>query len=110
MCRLVSIKQPFNTSYNRKCNGLTERVNGVLKAMLKRIQEHPKDWDQYLPAILFAYREVPQVSTGFSPFRTVAWAHRVRGTMQVLNELWVGSDDPEIKAEGKTICCDGQPL
>ena len=27
-----------------------------------------KDWDQLLPYLLFAYREVPQSSTGFSPF------------------------------------------
>jgi transposase InsO family protein len=33
--RLVSVKQLFTTPYNPKCNGLCERMNGVLKAMLK---------------------------------------------------------------------------
>ena len=27
-----------------------------------------KDWDKLIPYILFAYREVPQESTGFFPF------------------------------------------
>jgi hypothetical protein len=44
-------------------------MNGVLKSMLKKLyQERPNDWDRYLPAVLFAYREVPQASTGFSTF------------------------------------------
>jgi hypothetical protein len=33
--RLVSVKQLFTTPYNPKCNGLCERMNEVLKAMLK---------------------------------------------------------------------------
>ena len=30
--------------------------------------ERPNDWDKYLPALLFAVREIPQESLGFSPF------------------------------------------
>ena len=60
ICRLISIKQSFTTPYHPMANGLNERFNGTLKAMLKRMcQERPKDWDRYLPAALFAYREVP---------------------------------------------------
>ena len=67
--RLIRVKQLFSKPYNPKCNGLCERVNGVLKAMLRKMcEEKPRDWDRHLPALLFAYREVPQVSTGFSPF------------------------------------------
>ncbi|XP_060567436.1 uncharacterized protein LOC132726182 [Ruditapes philippinarum] len=69
VCRLVSLKQLFTTPYNPKCSGLCERMNGILKRMLKKMcQERPKDYDRYLSAVLFAYREVPQSSTGFSPF------------------------------------------
>ena len=57
VCRLISLKQLFTTPYNPKCNGLCERMNGVLKSMLKKMcQEKPKDWDRYLSAVLFAYR------------------------------------------------------
>ena len=34
-CRLISLKQLFTIHYNPKCNGLSERINGVLKSMLK---------------------------------------------------------------------------
>ena len=65
VCRLISLKQLFTTPYNPKCNGLREKMNRVLKSMLKKMcQEKPKDWDRYLSAVLFAYREVPQASTG----------------------------------------------
>ena len=42
--RLVSTKQLFTTPYNPRCNGLCEKINGVLKSMLKKMcQERPKD-------------------------------------------------------------------
>ena len=91
VARLVSMKQLFTTPYNPKCNGLCERINGVLKMMLKKMcQERPKDWDRYLPAVLFAYREVPQASTGFSPFELL-YGRKVRGPMDILLEIWSGN-------------------
>ena len=37
--------------------------------MLKKTaSEEGKDWDKLIPFLLFAYREVPQESTGYSPF------------------------------------------
>ena len=71
-------------------------MNGVLKSMLKKMcQEKPKDWDRYLSAVLFAYREVPQASTGFSPFELL-YGRTVRGPMQVLKELWTERETPEV--------------
>ena len=44
VCKLISLKQLFTTPYNSKCNGICERMNGVLKSMLKKMcQEKPKD-------------------------------------------------------------------
>ena len=43
VCRLISLKQLFTTPYNPKCNGLCERMNGVLKSMLKKCaRRNPK--------------------------------------------------------------------
>ena len=36
--------------------------------MLHKMVGDDKDWDKVLPYVLFAYQEVPQSSTGFSPF------------------------------------------
>ena len=68
--RLVSMKQLHTTPYHPICNGLCERFNGTLKRMLRRMcAERPRDWDRYLPALLFSYREAQQESLGFSPFQ-----------------------------------------
>ena len=62
--RLLSIKP-----YHPMCNGLIEKFNGTMKSMLKRLcSEQPRQWHRYINPLLFAYREVPQESTGFSPF------------------------------------------
>ena len=49
-----------------------------------------KNWDELLPYLLFAYREVPQVSTGFSPFKLV-YGRPVRGPLDILRETWESS-------------------
>ena len=99
IARLLSIKKLSTTPYHAMANGLVEKFNGVLKSMLKRMcEERPKDWDRYLPAVLFAYREVPQDSLGFSPFEML-YGRSVRGPMMLLRELWTGKDvDDDVKS------------
>ena len=66
--------------------------------MLRRMcAERPKDWDQYLNALLFAYREVPQESMGFSPFELL-YGHGVRGPIKILKELWT-KDVPDTETK-----------
>lgn len=90
VARLLSLKQLFTIPYHAMCNGLVEKFNGTLKQMLKRMcAERPRDWDRYIAALLFAYREVPQESLKFSPFEMV-YGHVVRGPLAVLRELWTG--------------------
>ena len=86
--RLLSLQQLTTTPYHPMCNGLVERFHATLKQMLRRMcAERPKDWDKYLPALLFAIREVPQESLGFSPFELL-YGSKVRGPMAILRELW----------------------
>ncbi|XP_069139202.1 uncharacterized protein [Argopecten irradians] len=85
--RLLSIRRLTTTPYHPMCNGLVERFNGTLKQMLRRMcSERPRDWDKYLSALLFAYREVPQESLGFSPFELL-YGRTIRGPMMILKEL-----------------------
>jgi hypothetical protein len=87
--RLISVRRLTTTPYHPICNGLCEKINGVLKQILRRLcSERPEDWDRYLPAVLFAYREVPQDSTGFSPFELL-YGRDVRGPMNILKEVWL---------------------
>eukprot|EP00731_Ephydatia_muelleri_P007554 Em0003g1802a len=72
--RLMQIKPIYIriSPYHPETDGLVERFNGTLKAMLRKAAVgEGKDWDKLLPFVLFAYREVPQASTGFSPFELV---------------------------------------
>jgi len=46
-----------------------------------------KDWDKLILYVLFAYREVPQESTGFSPFELL-YGCDIRGPLDVLKEEW----------------------
>ena len=86
--RLINIRHIITTPYHPMCNGLVEKFNGTLKAMLRKMcSEQPKQWPRYINAVLFAYREVPQASTGFSPFELL-YGRTVRGPIQILKELW----------------------
>ena len=88
VARLLSTKFIHTSLYHPMSNGLYERWNGTLKTMLKRMSlELPRDWDRYLEPLMFAYREAPQESTGFSPFELL-YGRTVQGPMYVLRKLW----------------------
>jgi len=56
--------------------------------MLKRMcAERPKDWDRYLDALFFAYREAPQESLGFAPFELL-YGRRMNGPLLILRQRW----------------------
>lgn len=81
------------TPFHPQTDGLVERFNGTLKNMLKKfVDESGRDWDKWIPFLLFAYREVPQCSTGFSPFELL-FGRQVRGPLDVLKEGWT-SEEP----------------
>ena len=67
--------------------------------MLQRMcAERSKDWDRYLPSLLFAVREVSHESLGFSPFELL-YGRNVRGPMAVLRELWTDEmEDEEVRS------------
>ena len=70
LARLVRMKQLFTAPYHPAYNGLCERVNGVLKAMLKKMcQERPQDWDRYLPAVLLLIGKCPRPALVSHPSR-----------------------------------------
>jgi hypothetical protein len=56
-------------------------------------QDESGKWDKLLTYLLFAYREVPQESTGFSPFELLYGRH-VRGPIAILREI-IDEDEDE---------------
>ena len=92
--KLMGIKHSFTTPYNPQANGLCERFNGTLKSMLRKVTaERPEDWDRYIPAVLFAYREIPQETTGFSPFELM-YGRQPRGPIKVIADIFKGRNHP----------------
>lgn len=50
-----------------------------------------QDWDKLLPYVLFAYKEIPQSTTRFSPLELL-YGREVRGPLDVLKEDWVAKE------------------
>lgn len=55
----------------------------------KYVNESGADWNKWIPYLLFAYLEVPQASTGFSPFELL-YGQEVQGLLSLLKEIWIG--------------------
>lgn len=84
----MQVKQVRTSVYHPQTDGLVERFNKSLKAMLRKaIDKDGRNWDQLLPYLLFAVREVPQSSTGFSPF-DLLYSHKPRGLLDIAKETW----------------------
>ena len=70
VCRIMRTTKLNTSSYHPQCNAVQERFNSVILDTLSHYaNEYQTNWDEYLPAIQFAYRSTPaDNSVGFSPF------------------------------------------
>jgi hypothetical protein len=67
---MLEITQTFSARYHPQSHGCVEQLNQTLKLMLEKVcLQKPKQWDTYLPMVLFAYRNAVLQGTGFSPFQ-----------------------------------------
>ena len=83
--RLLGVKPIRTSPYHPQTDGLVERFNKTLKSMLRKTAVmEGKDWDKMLPYVLFAYREMPQASMGFSPIELLY----DRRPLNILREMW----------------------
>ena len=88
--RLLHIHPIRTSSYHPQTDGLVEHFNQTLKSMFRKTAwTEGKDWDKLLPYLVFAYREVPQASTGFLPFELL-YGQPIQGPLDILHESWEG--------------------
>ncbi|XP_045120476.1 uncharacterized protein LOC123509918 [Portunus trituberculatus] len=68
--------------------GALERHHQTLKTILRAFcLEHERDWNKAVPYVMFAVREAPTESLGFSPNQLV-FGHHVRGPLDVVRKAW----------------------
>ena len=66
------IKQRHSSPYYPQCNGLVEKVNGMIcKIITKHVGEKAQTWDKHLNAVLWTYRTSFKASLGYTPFHLV---------------------------------------
>nr|CAH8870258.1 unnamed protein product [Trichobilharzia regenti] len=69
LCRIMGIRKTRTTAYHPQGNGLVERTNRTLKALLQAFvdQNNPREWDRSLSQCLMAYRASIHKATRQTP-------------------------------------------
>ena len=88
------ISQIRASPYHPETNGSCERFHRTLKSMLRSmVDDFDGSWCECLPWVLFAYREIPVETLGFSPFELM-YGYPVRGPLSLLRSTWLQSPLP----------------
>ena len=82
----LGIKPIKSSAYHPESQGALERYHQALKTMIcKYCHEFETDWDKGIHFLLFATRETPNDSLGFSPFELI-YGHEVRGPLKLIKD------------------------
>jgi len=72
LLRWMGIDKLRSTALRPACNGVVERFHRTLNSMMgKVVSESQRDWDEWVPFVLAAYRATPHESTGMSPEQVI---------------------------------------
>ncbi|MCG8078714.1 MAG: DDE-type integrase/transposase/recombinase [Candidatus Thiodiazotropha taylori] len=68
ICQVLGIKKTRTTKARPQSDGMIERANRTILNMLSAfVSEHQRDWDEYVPLVMMAYRSSVHESTSTSP-------------------------------------------
>ena len=72
VCKLLDIDKTRTTVMRPQSDGMAERHMRTLTNMLSSfVSENQKDWDQYIPLLMMAYRSSVHQTTGVSPCKMI---------------------------------------
>ena len=98
VCNILQIHKTRTTPYFPQSDGLVERYNATLEAMLaKCVADHQRDWDQYLQLAMWAYRSAQHQTTGQSPSMMMTGKE-----MTSPIDLVMGRPKEDVGAQGET--------
>ena len=88
MCDLLQIKPIRTSPYHPETDEMLERWHASFKGMIRKSGVERNEWDIYLKYLLFAYRSVPHLVTGFTPFELI-YGRDVRGPLELFKQSWL---------------------
>ena len=84
----------FNSPWHPNSTGLVERAVGNVKTIVSKLaMDHPRQWHEYVPSVMWALRETPNSTTGVAPW-TLVMGHLPKGPLSILKDSWM--DDSEL--------------
>jgi len=87
--REFNISHIRTSPYHLQTNGSCERFHRTMKSMIRSLSDKfENSWDEYLPWILFACREIPVQSLGFSPFELL-FGRNIEVPLSLLKSTWL---------------------
>ena len=84
ICQILGIKKTRTTKARPQSDGMIERMNRTIVNMLSAfVSEHQRDWDQYVPLVMMAYRSSVYESINTSPSKMM-FGHEIRLPIDLL--------------------------
>lgn len=68
LCKVLDIDKTRTTVMRPQSDGMAERyMRTVVNMLASFVSEHQRDWDQYIPLVMMAYRSSEHETTGVTP-------------------------------------------
>ena len=69
VCKIFQIQKVNTSSYHPETDGLVERFNSTLcESLSVYVSKNQKNWEEFIPLVLFVHRTSVLETTGYSPF------------------------------------------